>query len=307
MTTEKPRRLGRGLEALLAARPTSSTSTQAPDALRRIPLAEIQANPYQPRKEFSAEELVELEASLRVNGLLQPITVRSHPSGRGYELIAGERRLRAASKLGWTDIPAIIHEIDDRTLLTLALVENLQRADLNPIEEAEGYQRLITDFTVTQQQVADIVGKDRTTVTNLLRLLKLPVAVRNAIQDGQISIGHARALLSLDSDRDAISLAREIVTHGLSVRDVEQRSRGHKAPTSRPRRNRRQTATADKHDPPESVELRRATEQLRRRLQTDVSVSQATPERGVIEIVFYSVDDLDRLLELILGSNREPM
>src|SRR5690242_4332461 len=170
MSTEKPRRLGRGLEALLATRPNANaTDAAARQALQRIAVARIHANPYQPRTEFKPNELAELEASLKANGLLQPIVVRPRPNGDGFELIAGERRLRAATKIGWEDIPAVVRDIDDQMLLTLALVENLQRSNLNPIEEALGYQRLISDFTLTQQQIADLVGKDRTTVANILR------------------------------------------------------------------------------------------------------------------------------------------
>ncbi len=303
MPPEKPRRLGRGLEALLSARPGTGASAQDRDGLQRIPVAQITPNPYQPRKEFSADDLAELEASLRTNGLLQPVTVRSAPHGHGYELIAGERRLRAATKLGWTEIPAIVREIDDRTLLTLALVENLQRTDLNPIEEADGYQRLITEFTLTQQQVAEIVGKNRTTVANLLRILNLPPSGRKILQDGHITLGHARALLAIPDEHEAATLAREIVAQGLSVRDVEHRTRAGKPTTARPRSSRR----ANSAKPNVSSPLRRAAEQLRRHFQTDVSISQAASERGVIEIVFYSADDLDRLLDLILGSNREKM
>ena len=303
MPPEKPRRLGRGLEALLATRPGSAPAAQDRDALQRIAIARIKPNPYQPRKEFSPDEPAELEASLRTSGLLQPITVRSAPGGDGYELIAGERRLRAATRLAWTEIPAIVREIDDRTLLTLALVENLQRANLNPIEEAEGYQRLISEFTLTQQQVAEVVGKDRTTVTNLLRILQLPTSIRQILQDGHITLGHARALLTVADEREATALARDIVTNGLSVREVEQRTRAGKPTTPRPRGRSRATRARSEL----SAELRHAREHLRRRLQTDVSISQAGPERGAIEIVFYSADDLDRLLELILGSNREPM
>src|SRR5205085_2215588 len=160
------------------------------------------------------EELADLEASLKNNGLLQPITVRP-VAGGGYELIAGERRYRAATRLGWTEIPAIVKEIDDQTLLTLALVENLQRADLNPIEEAEGYQRLVAEFSLTQQQVADVVGKDRSTVNNVLRLLGLPASVRRMLQDGQITHGHARALLGLANERAMTDMAREIASDGL--------------------------------------------------------------------------------------------
>ena len=190
-----------------------------------MPIDEIRANPFQPRKEFRPEDLAELETSLRTNGLLQAITVRPATNGHGYELIAGERRLRAATRIGWKEIPAVIKEIDDRALLTLALVENLQRADLNPIEEGEGYQRLITDFSLTQLEVAEIVGKDRSTVANMLRLLNLPIFIRGMVRDGQLTVGHARALLAVASEREMLELAREIVAKGLTVRDVEQRAR----------------------------------------------------------------------------------
>ena len=168
MATEKPvRRLGRGLDALLRGvpgRPSSSNRGALEFQILRI--SAIRNNPYQPRKRFSASELKELEDSIRSNGLLQPITVRKTPKGDGYELIAGERRLRAASNLGWKEISAIVRDVDDRALLTYALIENLQRSDLDPVEEAEGYHQLVQEFGLTQQAVADLVGKDRTTVAN---------------------------------------------------------------------------------------------------------------------------------------------
>lgn len=302
MSTEKPRRLGRGLEALLATRPSAGTADAAArHALQRIAVARIHPNPYQPRVEFKPNELAELEASLRANGLLQPIVVRPRPNGDGYELIAGERRLRAATRIGWEEIPAVVKEIDDQMLLTLALVENLQRSNLNPIEEAQGYQRLISDFTLTQQQIADVVGKDRTTVANILRLLGLPDAVRRSLQDGHITLGHARALLAISDERQLTALANEIVTHGLTVRDVEERARAGQSARHRPRTRR---GSVKSEAPPA---IRRANEELRRHLQTDVSISQRDSGRGAIEIVFYSADDLDRVLDLILGSKRDAM
>lgn len=306
MPPEKPRRLGRGLEALLtakaAANPATATAEPATpgEALRNLPIADIRANPYQPRKEFRPEELAELQSSLRASGLLQPITVRKTSGGRGYELIAGERRLRAATALGWSEIPAVVKEIDDSTLLTLALVENLQRADLNPLEEAEGYQRLIDEFSLTQQQVGEVVGKDRTTVANMLRVLKLPASVRRLLQDGQLTLGHARALLAFDSEHAMVEMAKEIVDNGLNVRDVERRARGGLPATKQKRAGKSgagQGATAP--------EARRLAEELRRHLQTDVAITAGAGERGKIEISFYSADDLERLLDLILGARRE--
>jgi ParB family transcriptional regulator, chromosome partitioning protein len=302
MSTEKPRRLGRGLEALIATKAVSSpTQPQDRSALQRIPLAQIRPNPYQPRKEFRPGELDELEASLRATGLLQPITVRPAPEGSGYELIAGERRLRAATRLGWPDIPAVVKEIDDRTLLTLALVENLQRSDLNPIEEAEGYQRLIDEFSLTQQQVAEVVGKDRSTVANLLRVLQLPDRVRQMLEQGHLTLGHARAILSLGDERLMLDTATEVVAKGLTVRDVEQRARTDGANATK----RRTKEPASSHHIRSTPETKRLADELRRHLQTDVAINLGDRERGKIEIAFYSADDLDRLLEVILGYKRD--
>jgi ParB family transcriptional regulator, chromosome partitioning protein len=320
MTPEPPRRLGRGLDALLARREprpaaapaagaeasvpvAGATQTDAPaeerneaGALRTLRLADIRANPYQPRKEFRPEELADLEASLRVNGLLQPITVRPAPAGSGYELIAGERRYRAAQRLGWTEIPALVRTVDDRMLATLAMIENLQRADLDPIEEADGYQRLIEDFALTTQEVADVVGKDRSTVANALRLRQLPASVRRMLQDKQLTAGHARALLPLQSERAIVDLAREIAANQLSVREVERRvSAGKPKP---PAAGKKPDAAA----PPagaSSAVVRQIEEKLRRKLQTGVTISLTAKDKGEVHIAFFSNDDLERLLELL--------
>jgi len=301
MYTDKPRRLGRGLDALLATRaptPTVAATQESGELLRALAINEIRPNPFQPRKEFRPDELAELETSLRSNGLLQAITVRPAASGHGYELIAGERRLRAATRIGWTEIPAVIKEIDDRALLTLALVENLQRTDLNPIEEGEGYQRLITEFSLTQQDVAEIVGKDRSTVANMLRLLNLPLSIRSMVRDGHLTVGHARALLAISNEREMLELAREIVAKGLTVRDVEQRARN-AAPTSSTRTSRQKSGERASGLNPE---LKRLQDELRRHLQTDVTITVGEHERGKIEIAFYSSDDLERVLDLVLAS-----
>jgi len=301
MSTDKPRRLGRGLDALLAGRvapPQAVVAEESGEVLRSLSINEIRPNPFQPRKEFPPEELAELEASLRSNGLLQAITVRPGANGHGYELIAGERRLRAATRIGWKEIPAVIKAIDDRALLTLALVENLQRADLNPIEEGEGYQRLVAEFALTQLEVAEIVGKDRSTVANMLRLLNLPSSVRAMVRDGQLTVGHARALLAVSGEREMLELAREIVAKGLTVRDVEQRAR-ETSPTSSSRTTRRKTGERPSGL---NAELKRLQDELRRYLQTDVTITVGDRERGKIEIAFYSNDDLERVLDLVLAS-----
>jgi len=292
VTTEKtPRRLGRGLEALLGTGGGLASSDQG--ALKSIPIALVGRNPFQPRTEFNSEELLELQESLKASGLLQPITVRRRPGKDGFELIAGERRLRAATKLGWKEIPAIIKEIDDKTLLTLALVENLQRTDLNPIEEGEGYYRLSHDFGLTQQQIAETVGKDRTTVANMLRVLQLPESVRKLLQDGKLTMGHAKVLLGLDDSDKMVALASEIVREGLTVRELEQRLRqvADTRKTGRAGRPR----TTDRQSP----EIRRIQDRLRRFLQTDITVSLGPNNRGSLTVHFYSVDDLERLLELM--------
>ena len=301
MSQDKSRRLGRGLEALLSSRQAVEAPTpEERSALRELPLAQIRPNPYQPRKEFRPEELADLEASLRASGLLQPVTVRRAGDGQGYELIAGERRLRAAGRLGWERIPAIVKDIDDRTLLTLAMVENLQRSDLNPIEEAEGYQRLADDFGLTQQQIADVVGKDRTTVANTLRLLGLPAAVRRLLWEGELSAGHGRAILQLGDERAMTDLAREAAARAMSVREVERRAREGSGrpgrPVPAPATDGAPSAAPAAKDV-RSAEVRRIEDHLRRHFQTDVAIHLTDATRGEIRLAFYGADDFDRLLD----------
>lgn len=288
-------RLGRGLEALLGstANPANSPSGDPP---REIPVDRIRPNPFQPRREFAKAELDELEASMRTSGLLQPVAVRAVEDG--YELIAGERRLRAAKSLGWIAIPAIVRQLDQRQMLTLALVENLQRTDLNPIEEAEGYHRLQEEFDLTQQQIATTVGKDRSTIANLLRLRLLPESVRDMVREGRLSVGHARALLAMPNGTDLTATAERVSREGLTVRDVERLSR----PTPRARPNNGPTSSGTTKSPASSdPEIRRVTDLLRRSLQTDVAIHANSRAEGEIRIRFYSADDLERLLQCVLG------
>jgi len=267
---------------------------------RPLPIAHIAPNPFQPRKEFHPQDLADLESSMRSQGLLQPITVRPAPNHRGYELIAGERRLRAATRLGWREIPAIVRETNDRTMLTLAMVENLQRADLDPIEEADGYQRLIDDFDATQQEVADVVGKERSTVANALRLLALPASVKRMLQERRLTVGHARALLPLETERAMADLARDIVAKSLSVRDVETRVRGTRpSPAKSGRKAKPADTGVSAGSPAASAELRRVEELLRKKMQTTVNIHLTGKERGEVRIAFLSNDDLERVLELL--------
>lgn len=267
---------------------------------RALPIAHIAPNPFQPRKEFHPQELADLESSLRSQGLLQPITVRPSPHHTGYELIAGERRLRAATRLGWTEIPALIRETNDRTMLTLAMVENLQRSDLDPIEEADGYQRLIDDFDATQQEVADVVGKERSTVANALRLLALPASVKRMLQERTITVGHARALLPLETERAMADLARDIIAKSLSVRDVETRVRSIRpSPAKSGRKAKPADTGVSAGSSAANAELRRVEELLRKKMQTTVNVHLTGKERGEVRIAFFSNDDLERVLELL--------
>lgn len=298
------RRLGRGLEALINSAPTIAApgrpeggrggGTATP--YRELPLTDIRPNRYQPRREFKPEELAELQASIKSTGLLQPITVRP-AGGDRFELIAGERRLRAASALGWTKIPAVVKDIDDRTALTLALVENLQRADLNPLEEAEGYQRLLEEFGMTQQQVADTVGKDRSTVANILRILALPASVRRMVAESQLTLGHARALLAFPDERSMTAAARDVIARALTVRDVERLARdGAKKPAH--------VATGTDTRP---AEVRRIEDQLRKHLQTDVHIALSGKQKGELRVPFYSGDDFERMVDLLLGTSRDAL
>jgi ParB family chromosome partitioning protein len=298
--TDKGRRLGRGLDALIpgASATLSGAAPAATSEYQRIAISAIRPNPYQPRREFDETELAELQASLKTSGLLQPVSVR--PSGSGYELISGERRLRAATRLGWTDIPAVVREdVDDRTLLTLALVENLQRANLNAVDEARGYRRLSDEFGFTHAQIAEAVGKDRTSVTSLLRILQLPTAVIELVESGKLTAGHARALVAVEDARHAAALAHEVIARQLSVRELERRVRE----VSQPKSVKAPVATAARQTTPPVI--RRMEDELRSRLQTDVKVRLTGPEKGSIDIAFYNADDLERVLDIVIGSSRD--
>ena len=305
MSAEKPRRLGRGLDALLGQQRAAAESAPAgakgeapapvvePGPMRDVAVDSIVANHYQPRKEFRPEELRELAESIKATGLLQPITVRAIAGSDRFELVAGERRLRAVRSLGWKTVPAIVRDYDDRTMLTLALVENLQREDLNPIEEAEGYARLSGEFGLTQNEIAELVGKDRSTVANLLRVLQLPASVRRMLENGELTLGHARPLLALEDEALIEAVAKEAVEHGLSVRSVEERIRQDAPRSEKPKRGR------PRKEDTRSAEVKYVEDMLRRRLQTDVAVLPKPKDKGELRIRFYSTEDLNRILELI--------
>ena len=283
-------RLGKGLGALLGdyLEPQEGETT-----VRRLPVSSIIPNPFQPRREFAEEELEDLSSSIRENGLLQPIVVRPAGEGRtGWELVAGERRWRAITRLGWPDVPAIVREVDDRTLLVLALVENIQRAELSALEEALAYQQLASEFSLSQQQIADAVGRDRSTVANTLRLLNLPASVRRLLQEGRLSAGHARALLSLPDERRMAEMGRRAAEEGWRVRDVEAACKKASAGAPEPKKTRIPARPAGE---------RRLEEELQRALETQATIRRGRGMTGTIEIPFYNAEDFERLFELLTG------
>jgi len=294
MTKQKPV-LGRGLASLIqrhttvpvepAPRPDDGVSTQT---IATIEIARIEANPYQPRADFAPAGLEELSRSIRERGIIQPITVRRHAGN--YQLITGERRVRAAREAGLTSVPAyIIRVSSEEEMLELALIENLQREQLNPMEVAISYRRLIEECGYTQEELAGRIGKDRATVANMLRLLKLPDLIQGALRTGELTSGHARPLVALADEKMQIRLFQRILRDGLSVRDAERLAREQ----SRPSRPQRVPARAGPQGPLASVE-----EKLRIILGTKVQVRQLRNGKGEILIQYYSADDLDRLLDL---------
>jgi ParB family chromosome partitioning protein len=274
--------LGRGLGALLSASGPSAPEA-APAVAIDLPIEAIVPNPQQPRKDFDDKSLRDLSASMSQSGVLQPVVVRR--LGSGYQLIVGERRWRAAKLAGLTRIPAVVREASDAQSLELALVENLLREDLNPIEEAEGYQRLLAEFGWTQEELAQRVARDRSSIANCLRLLKLPDLIQADLRAGRLTMGHARALLSLASPGEQLKLREEILAHSWSVRATEQ---GVQAKRARP--TRRQLRR--------SPELAAVEDALRGVLATRVRLI-GNERAGRIEIVYSSREELDRLAELI--------
>jgi ParB family chromosome partitioning protein len=305
VSTRKPR-LGKGLSALLG---DFSTETQqaieSGEGVREVPTSRIAPNPFQPRREFSPEQLAELEDSIRKNGLLQPLVVRprtaASPDGAEWELIAGERRWRAVRRLGWVQVPVVVREIDDRAMLVLAIVENVQRAGLSPLEEAAGYKQLIDEFGYTQAEVADSVGRERSTVANLLRLLQLPASVQRLMDDGKLSMGHARALLGLEDEREMADLARQAADVGMSVRTIEERVRQMRPGAAEPARSTMAGVRAVVDDP----HVRKLETDLQRKLGTPARIRVTGGTAGRIEIPFYTNDDFERVVELLLGREEE--
>ena len=283
MAPEKRQALGRGLSALIPALPEPAASTL------EVEIGRLSPNRQQPRRAADDGRLEELARSIGANGIIQPIIVRR--SGDAFEIVAGERRWRAARRAGLTHVPVVVREVADEKLLQLALIENIQREDLNPIEEASAYRKLTEELQLTQEAVAAAVGKDRSSIANYLRLLKLPDEIRAEVAAGRLTMGHARALLGVENPAQQLQVAREVIARGLSVRETEsairQLTRAPAGPRERP---------AHKSD----VHTRAAEERLRLALGTRVLIIRKGAG-GVIEIAFTSEDELNRLYEQLLG------
>lgn len=313
----KPQRsaLGRGLSALISSTPSVSIVNNAAlnieeqslapsvkgERVTYLPIDDVLPNPFQPRENFSEKEILELSQSIKELGVIQPLVVR--PKGDKYELVAGERRLRAAKLAALTQIPVIIKEFTDTESLEVALVENVQREDLSPIEEAKAYQRLSDEFRLTHTEVADKVGKDRATVANLIRLLKLPSEVISLLNEGSISVGHGKAILSVREPHAQITLAKKAASDGLSVRELEAIvSRVVVLDGQKPSAKKGGFVPARKSSPfPELVD------RLRAALGTKVHIRHRASGQGKIEIEYYSEPELERLSEIITAHGNSPV
>jgi ParB family chromosome partitioning protein len=296
--------LGKGLSALLddsdAVNPpknglnsvseTRQEANNSHNPIGEIRISDIETNPYQPRTEFDQVALNELSESIKVQGLIQPITVRKHTNGK-YQLISGERRLRASKLAGLTQIPAYIRTADDQQMLEMALIENIQRENLNAIEVALSFQRMLDECSLKQEQLGERVGKNRTTVTNYLRLLKLPPVIQISIRDQKISMGHARALISVEQADKQLFIHDEIIDKGLSVRKVEELVRSINSVELKPAKRKPSGGV--------SFEYQKLQKDLASRFATKVKLKVGENGKGAIEIPFVSEDDLSRILELL--------
>ncbi len=296
---QEPRRvLGKGLSALLPSRPSNTPASvtaaavmEAKTGLQQVSLDAIQANPRQPRTVFQQEKLFELAESIKANGILQPLLVRKQ--GDGFEIVAGERRWRAARIAGLATVPVLVQDIADENILTLALIENIQRDDLNAIETAVAFDRLSRELQLTHEEIGRRTGKDRTTITNFLRLLRLPEDLQAMLGDGRLSMGHARAILGLPTEELQRSVAEKVATQGLSVRGTERLVQS----MTEPREIKEDVIV--QIDP----NVKAAEEELQRVLGTRVNINAKNQKRGRIEIEYYSQDELQRIYQMLVGEN----
>jgi ParB family chromosome partitioning protein len=296
--------LGKGLGALIQNKEAVQSSNQDEGknpTIIEIEITKIKTNPFQPRVIFDPDALKDLVESIRIHGVIQPIAVR--PSGNAYELIAGERRIRASIEAGLENIPAIILDIDsDQTMIELAIIENVQRENLNDIEIAMGYNLLMDKCKLTQEEVAQKVGKDRATIANFLRLLKLPIDIQQKLAMRELTNGHARALLALTSSDNQKALAERIITEDLSVRETENIIREMMGGVKRStKKSSKKQSSSQKHIQAMNSDLIALEDSLREHFTTQVSIQLKEHENGKIEITFFSLDDLQRVIELILN------
>jgi len=286
----KKRGLGKGLDALLGQRAASDLALiDNEDELRRLPIDLLQRSSYQPRTNFKQEALQELAASIKTQGVVQPIVVRPLSKGEKFEIIVGERRWRASQMAGLSEIPAVVRKLDDQTAMCLSLIENIQREDLNPLEQARALSRLMKEFDMTHETVADAVGRSRSTISNLLRLLDLDSKVKQMLEAGELEMGHARALLVL-ADVRQVEAARRVVKRGLSVRATEALVRNLQAGPRRKAGN-----SNNKVDP----NIRHLETELSERLGAAVSIKHKKSGKGILQIPYNSVDELDGILSRI--------
>jgi ParB family chromosome partitioning protein len=282
--------LGKGLGALIPTDEVLPGEETAQEDLRQLPVEMIRANPWQPRSEVAEEALKDLVASIRQNGVLQPVVVRR--SGQDYELVAGERRYVACKLAGLDTVPVVIKEVSDQQMVELALVENLQREDLNPIDEAKAYKRLQDEFALTQEEIAERVGKDRASVANQIRLLQLPPEIQGYVSRGTLSAGHGRALLAIEDPAKQLEFGHLVANRGLSVRETEKLTK------------RKTKARRQKGRKAVSAELQALEDNVREHLATRVAI-KPSGKGGTIEIQYYSSEDLERILER-MGAWRAP-
>lgn len=285
------RRLGRGLDALIGSS-EGTTATVAAES-HRVAVGQIESNPHQPRKAFDQEELNALSASIKTHGVLQPLVVRR--VGEKFQLIAGERRLRAAQAAGFAEVPVQVVDFNDQQVLEAALIENIQRADLNPIEKALGFQDYLKRFSMTHEQLAGRLGMDRSTITNLVRLLDLPTEVQDAVRVGQISGGHARTLLALNDKERQVALCKEIIACGHSVRTTEALVKQPAKPDASGGEKPESTKTA----PEKTQHVLSIEDELRKSLSTRVEIKLKSKEKGQIVLGFDTNDDFERILEVL--------
>lgn len=282
-------RLGRGLASLIGEPAPLGHRLPPEGEQRMVSIAEVKSSPLNPRKDFRDDELAELAESIRTKGLVQPIVVRPNGMAGGYEIVAGERRWRAAQKAGMHTVPVIIREVTDRELLELAIIENVQRQDLNAIEEATGYRELVERFDYSQEQLSEIIGKSRSHVANTLRLLKLPAGVQSLVQQGQLTAGHARALIGRD---DAETLAQKIISDSLNVRDVEAMVHGLGSDTATPHSRRPRDKDAD---------TKAFEKELTDLLGLKVEIRKGSGESGTLVIKYGNYDQLDYIRQRLGG------